>query len=149
MLLCASVCCVNRQVYNDVLALSQSIVEASGVSDQKAHWSAYNALRELCLRLEGGEMDHPLQWEALADFTTGDEQAIPIYGKALELASLLQLPEYEASILLAMAERLRDMGEIIESRERVARAEQIAANLDDVELRREISEFRVSVQVGT
>jgi len=95
-------------LYDDVLQLSVDIVNASTERDTQKERKAYNRLRELCILNENTDKDHPLQWEALADFTINDEQAITVYQKALRCSQLLGLDEYSTSIYFELAKKFKE-----------------------------------------
>ena len=76
-------------LYDEVHQLSIDVVNASSAEDTQQEWNEYNKLRELCTLNENTKSDHPIQWEALADFTSNNEQAITIYQKALQCSESL------------------------------------------------------------
>ena len=131
-------------LYDEVHQLSIEVVNASSAENTQEKWIAYNKLRELCALHENTENDHPLQWEALADFTANDEQAISIYQKALRCSELLGLDEYSASINLEMAERHQANKKTELALKLAHRANELANTTNNLELRREISEFLLS-----
>ncbi len=128
-------------LHDEVHQLALDIVNASAIEDRASEWAVYTKLRELCESNEASELNHPLQWESLGDFTIADDKAIPIYLKALEIAEKQNRIEYIASINFALAERHLELKEP-EGAYRFARqANEAAKNTDDLELRKEISEF--------
>jgi len=132
---------VNPPLYEDVLQLSLDIVNASEVLNKEKEWNSYQQLKELCEINEKTTNNHPIQWEALADFTPGTEQAIYLYKKALQSSEKLGLNEYSASINLAMAERHYESGNKKLAFTLAHRAGELAESSNDTELRKEISEF--------
>lgn len=128
-------------LYNEVHQLSLDIVNATAIENTKAEWSAYQKLKLLCEKAQGGHQDHPLQWEALADFTTNYEQALKLYNIALETAESLGLDEYSASIKLAIAIRFEEAGKNKQAIEAAHQANTIAASISNKDLKLEISEF--------
>jgi hypothetical protein len=136
---------MNPPLYNEVLQLSQDFVNASEIGDTKAEWNAYQKLKMLCETNENTDNNHPIQWEALADFTTNTEQAIVIYKNALNYAEQLNLGEYTASICLALAERYIESGNHQQARSQAIRANNSVSGSKNTELRKEISGFLQSI----
>ena len=125
------------------------IVNASVSNDTKSEWSSYQKLRELCEANEKTENNHPIQWEALADFTNNNEQAVLIYRKALQCAESLALNEYSASINLAMAERSQESGQSAAAFELAQKANELARSTNNLQLRQEISKFLLHATSNT
>jgi hypothetical protein len=98
-------------------------------------------LKELCALNEGGELDHPLQWEALGDFSESHVDALAAYEKGLQCAARLRLPEYKASIKFAMAESYFGEGNVAEARRLIREARTDAKGSADDELKAAIKEF--------
>lgn len=132
---------MERSIYEEVLGLSCDLVNASTNEDTKKFWRVYHHLEKVCKHNEGLKSDHPLQWEALADFTTNDIASLAIYKKALGLARQLKLTEYSASIHFAIAERLLTLGEKEDSLAYANIANKFAEETGDLDLRRSISAF--------
>ena len=86
-------------LFDSVNRLAIEIVNASTAEDEKTLEKGYAELRKLCFKNENTEKDHPLQWEALGDFSASNTDSIASYEKGLIAARNLHLPEYEASIL--------------------------------------------------
>jgi hypothetical protein len=129
------------KLHDEVLELSIDIVDASGVGDTKAEWNAYQKLLSLCEKNESGDLNHPFQWEALADFTSDSSASIAIYNKALIYAEQLMLIDYIASIKLAIAEVHLEAGNHDQAINMARDANESAKLTTDLELRKEISEF--------
>ena len=140
---------VRAPLYDEVHLLSIDVVNASADGDTKKEWKAYNKLRELCISNESTKNDHPLQWEALADFTSSSDQAIVIYQKALLCSDALGLTEYSASIKLEIARRLYESDKIKPALNLAHEADELARDTDNLELRKEISEFILSPSDNT
>ncbi|WP_266170541.1 hypothetical protein [Dyella subtropica] len=105
------------------------------------YWSHYNELKEYCeaQSLEG--RDHPFLWESLADFTIDDRASLDLYFMALDLAVGDDARPYRASIRFALAERYKNLGEHSLAREYAIAADDEAKSIDDLALRRRISQF--------
>ena len=121
-------------IYEEVLQLSLDLVNASSDGFTRDEERAYKTLADLCALHKSTAMDHPLQWEALADFTSNADDAVAIYVEALTLARHLQLNDYVSSILFAMAERYIAIGDKDAAFKCVVEARDVAALGDDDEL---------------
>ena len=64
----------------------------------KVYWEAHNKLRVICETHKNSALDHPFQWETLADFTVDSEVQLAVYLKALELAQKYNLLSYVVSV---------------------------------------------------
>jgi len=102
----------------------------------------YNQIKDVCETHEGTILDHPFQWETLADFTLeNDHDALKIYFKALKLATKCNLTEYVASINLAVAERYMELQDFNKAWSFANSANQAAESSNDLALKQEISEI--------
>jgi hypothetical protein len=108
------------------------------------YWAHYNSLKDFCETQSVGGYDHPFLWESLGDFTTDDSAAIPLYLRALNAATDDDAREYRVSIQFALAERYRRKGQEDLARQYAIAADDEARELNDLELRREISKFLLS-----
>jgi hypothetical protein len=140
---------MNSDIYEKVKDLACSLVNASGSGDTKEYWNTYQELSSLCDEYEGGALNHPFQWETLADFTTDDAASVELYEKAFALAEELKLSNYMSSIKLAVAERYLELGLESMAFASARKANEYAIKLDDLELRKEISEFLLNETNGT
>ncbi|MFB2779132.1 tetratricopeptide repeat protein [Shewanella mangrovisoli] len=129
--------------YDEVHDLALRLVNSQ--DETKSYWQLYEKLRMLCENHADSEKDHPFQWETLADFTLDDVAALEIYAKALGIADILGLEQYSASIQLAMAERYLRLGELENAFNFASCANEIAKITNDLELRKEISEFLMEI----
>ena len=136
-------------LYDEVHQLSVDIVNASFEEDSQNEWGAYNRLRELCILNENTAQDHPLQWEALADFTTNTQQALLLYKKALKCSELLGLDQYSASIKLEVAKKHLDENDVESALSFAYQANELAETTNNLELRKEISEFLLNTNKDT
>ena len=128
-------------LYNEILDICQQIANASSQNNDDARNEACKNLQKLCATNQGTPKDHPLQWEALADFTEDGELAMDIYEIGLTTASKLALPNFTASIYLAMAQRQQEFEEHEKALEYAKLAEVASKAIEDEELKQEISEF--------
>jgi len=128
-------------LYDEILDICQHIANASAQDDDDARSNACKKLQKLCATNQDTPKDHPLQWEALADFTEDGDLAIDIYDIALASADKLQLPSFTASIYLAMAQRQQEFEETEKTIEFAKKAEIASQNIDSEELKQEIKAF--------
>ena len=128
-------------LFNDILAISQSIASASAEDNEVLRTEACKELQKLCATNQNSPKDHPLQWEALADFTEDGDQALDIYQVGLAIAEKLNLNEYRASIYLAIAQRYEEFEEIDKSLEYAEQACVCAQDIKSEELKIEIKDF--------
>lgn len=128
-------------LFDDILNISQQIADASGKEDDAAREEAYKALIKLCAANDNSPKDHPLQWEALADFTLDADQAIDIYEKGILCADKLSLVDSKASMLLAMAIRFDEMEESAKSAEISTQLTGIAQNITNADLKAEVLDY--------
>lgn len=132
---------MNSDIYDKVKELAFELVNASWREDTPAYWDYYQQLEKVCIENRTGKNEHPFQWETLGDFTNDSIQALKIYENARKIAHRQNLREYSASISLAMAEQYLKLGDKEMAFNTANQANNFAKTLDDLELRKEISEF--------
>lgn len=132
---------IPQDVYDHVLGVAVELTSASTHGDKRGQWRLHDELRQYCdsMALEG--RDHPFMWETLGDFTSDSGVAIGYYQRALRQARQMGLIEGEASILLELARRHIDLAEPGPAYEFALLADEAARQTDDLDLRREISQF--------
>ncbi len=128
-------------LFEDILKICQAIAEASEKSNETARDASYKELIKLCAANENTPKDHPLQWEALADFTNDSDQAIDIYQKGIDCAERLKLTDFIASIYLAMSQRHDEMEEMDKAVEYVNKSHALIADISNEELKTDIEAF--------
>jgi len=128
-------------LYNDILAICQEIANASTTDNDELRLISCKKLQVLCATNQGSPKDHPLQWEALADFTEDGEQAMDIYEVALAIADKLLLPTFTASAYLAMALRQVEFEEKNQALIFVNKANDAAQSIESEELKTEITDL--------
>ncbi|PKG82010.1 hypothetical protein CXF85_15910 [Colwellia sp. 75C3] len=128
-------------LYNDILAICQEIANASNTDNDELRLASCKKLQVLCATNQDSSKDHPLQWEALADFTEDGEQAMDIYEVALATAEKLALPTFTASAYLAMAQRQVEFEEKEQALIFANKANEAAQTVDSEELQTEITEL--------
>ena len=135
-------------LYNEILEICQNIANASEKDDDDARNSACVELQKLCATNQNSPKDHPLQWEALADFTDDGDQAMDIYQIALSTAEKLKLNTFIASVYLAMAQRQQEFEESTKALEYANMANAAAMDISSAELKQEIQEFLSTLTNG-
>lgn len=130
-------------LYNEILTICQEIASASAAENDELRLAACQKLQVLCATNQNSPKDHPLQWEALADFTDDGDQALDIYQVALATAEKLSLPTYTASAYLAMAQRYNEFEEQEKALEFAKNAQEAAQHIESDELKSEINDFLV------
>jgi len=133
-------------LFDDILAISQDIANASATENETLRLEHCQKLQKLCATNQNSPKDHPLQWEALADFTEDGDQAIDIYQVGLEIAQKLKLDTYIASIYLAMAMRYQEFEELDKALEFAEKANELIDSITDEEFKTEIVEFLASLK---
>jgi len=128
-------------LYNDILAICQEIANASNTDNDELRLASCKKLQVLCATNQDSPKDHPLQWEALADFTEDGEQAMDIYEVALATAEKLALPIFTASAYLAMAQRQVEFEEKEQALVFATKANEAVHTVDSEELKTEITEL--------
>ena len=128
-------------LYADILAICQEIANASSTDNDELRLASCKKLQILCATNQGSPKDHPLQWEALADFTEDGEQAMDIYEVALATAEKLALPVFTASAYLAMALRQVEFEEKAQALIFANKANDVAQSIESEELKTEITEL--------
>jgi hypothetical protein len=128
-------------LYNDILIICQEIADASSTDNDELRLAGCKKLQVLCATNQGSPKDHPLQWEALADFTEDGEQAMDIYEVALATAEKLALPTFTASAYLSMAQRQVEFEEKEQALIFANKANEAAQIIDSEELKAEITEL--------
>lgn len=133
-------------LHDDINCLAINLLHAAENGKPKDEAKAYRALKALCEEHCGGELDHPLQWEALGDFSAGHEQAMAAYASGLQCAERLGIDEYLASINLAMAEAQCEAGDEAAALAHVQQAAQYCDGLDDAELGEAVGQLLAQLQ---
>jgi len=128
-------------LYNDILTICQEISNASNAQNDELRLTSCKKLQVLCATNQGTPKDHPLQWEALADFTEDGDQAMDIYEVALATADKLSLPVFTASAYLSMALRQVEFEEKEQALVFANKANDAAQTIESDELKTEIAEL--------
>tara|TARA_B110001450_G_scaffold194491_1_gene182780 strand:- start:10 stop:429 length:420 start_codon:yes stop_codon:yes gene_type:complete len=128
-------------LYDEILTICQDIANASSTDNEELRHVHCKKLQILCASNQHSPKDHPLQWEALADFTEEGDQAMDIYEIALATADKLGLPTFSASVYLAMALRQLEFEEKSQALIFANKANEAVKNCNSVELKAEITEL--------
>ena len=132
-------------LYDEILDICQQIANASAEGNDEVRDNVCKNLQKLCATNQGTPKDHPLQWEALADFTEDGDLAMDIYEIALASAEKLNLATFTASIYLAMAQRQQEFEESDKAIDYAKQAETASVNIDSDELKQEIKSFLADI----
>lgn len=127
-------------LYNEILDICQAIANASSTDNGELRLENCKKLQVLCAKNQNTPKDHPLQWEALADFTEDGDQAMDIYEVALATAENLSLPTFTASAYLSMSLRQVEFEELEQALLFAQKASDAAKNIESAELKTEIAE---------
>ena len=128
-------------LYDEILFICQEIANASSADNEELRQVHCKKLQVLCASNQGSPKDHPLQWEALADFTEDGDQAMDIYEVALATAEQLSLPTFIASAYLAMALRQLEFEEQPQALLFANKANEAVEHSDNEEIKAEITEL--------
>ena len=132
---------MNTRVYKAVHNLAGELMDAAHVENQRKFDSLYADLKALCEEHEGSEKDHPVQWEALADFTEDLENAVVVYAKALEKAIAINSKDYMSSIAYSMATLQVELKQTDAAIENLQNAKVSANKIADKDLKVEIDKL--------
>ena len=133
---------MNTKIYKKVHSLANDLMKAADREDEKSFYGFYDQLQALCEENEQDKVkNHPVQWEALADFTDDIDKALKLYEKSLDLASQTNALDYMASINLSMARLLLESNQTEAATKHATNAQIQAKNLGDNELCSDINEF--------
>jgi len=137
---------LSTKLYKKVHSLAEGLLKAAQQENTEEFQSQYVELLALCEENEGTEKNHPVQWEALADFTEESDDALPLYKKALVIAENESLHDYIASINYAMAVLYEELGETKQALAAAEQANAQAGNIVDEVLKEEIQRLISKLQ---
>lgn len=132
---------MNKAIFNQVHALAEKLMQAAEKENVSLFHSLYDELESLCIDHDGSKKDHPMQWEALADFTEEFEDAVEIYEKALAMAKENREFDYQASIQFSMARVFVELEKSESAQKSAEAALEAAGKAQDAELESEIKEW--------
>ena len=128
-------------LYNEILDICQNIANASTNDDDNARNSACADLQKLCATNQNSPKDHPLQWEALADFTDDLALAVTIYEQALVKAEAINSKDFRSSIGFSVAALKVELGDEAGAIEHLEKAKISCNKIVDKELKAEIHDL--------
>lgn len=137
---------IDQKQYECVLSLAAALTVAVESDDDKDYSYHYSQLELLCEQARKNNTVHPFLLESLGDFTLVDEEAVDIYEEALELAQKLQLPHYNPSLQLAIAERYRELGDFAAALSYASEAQRNLTDASEQGLRDDLAEFMQSLR---
>lgn len=138
---------MNSPLYKQVHLLAVELLKAADDDNAAVFNRLYAELQALCEQHEQDvALNHPVQWETLADFTEDHQQALALYSKALALAEALQAKEYVASIAYASAQILLELDDREAALARAIIAKKNVSNSPDKELKSEINSLLASLK---
>lgn len=132
---------MNSKIFKQVESFAENMMDAASKGDEKSFYDFYDQLKCLCDENNGKKHDHPVLWETLADFTDDCEESIHFYMQAYQIADKLKENEYKASIQFSLAQRYMELGQSVEAKSSLLKAEKFASYTEDEELKREIAEI--------
>lgn len=139
---------MNTKIYKEVHTLAEKLMQAAEKEDRPAFDLLFATLHSLCLKHEGSDADHPVQWETLADFTEDLAPAIEIYAKALGMAEAINSKDFCSSIGFSMASLQVELGEVEAAIENLENAKIASNKIADKVLKAEIHDLLEELQKG-
>ncbi len=138
---------MNTKLYKKVHTQAIELLKAADAENDEMFQKLYEELRQLCVDNETVDrMNHPVQWETLADFTEDSDQAQLYYQKALTSAKEVQANDYLASIYYALAQIQCELNNSKEAVELAVLANKHAAKIADKELKAEVKALLKSLE---
>ncbi|MGO3345134.1 MAG: tetratricopeptide repeat protein [Marinomonas sp.] len=137
---------MNTKIYKEVFSLANDLMLCANKKDQLGFDNGYSALKKICDDNENTDKDHPVQWEALADFTDDIELAIAIYDKALLKAEAINSKDYRSSIGFSTALLKVELGNNVGAIESLEKAKVHSNKIIDKELKAEIHDLLTELQ---
>jgi hypothetical protein len=116
-------------------------MEAASNENTPVFYGLYAELKAVCMDNENTDKDHPVQWEALADFTEELEDAEAAYEKALEKATAINSKDYMSSVAFSLAALQIELGKTDAATKNLQDAQISANKIEDKDLKREIDEL--------
>jgi hypothetical protein len=132
---------MNTKIYKEVHGLAEALMTAAGKEDRETFESLYADLELICTSNEDTDKDHPVQWEALADFTEELEGAIKVYEKALLKAEEINSKDYISSIAFSLATLQIELEDTESAVENLNKAKISSNKIEDKELKAEIHDL--------
>ena len=132
---------INTKIYKSVYNLSEKLMEADAKGDKEVFDALLAELKAICTDNENTDKDHPEQWETLADFTEGFDEALAGYEKAFEKATAINSKDHLSSIAFSMATLQIELGQTDAAIKNLQAAKISANKIDDKEFKVEIDQL--------
>lgn len=133
-------------MHEQVLSLAHALASAVGSDNDKEYNRRYTELESLCAQAGRAGKSHPFYLETLADFTLDDEEALDIYEEALKLSEGPEHIESRVSILLAIAERYRELEDPEAALGYANEASRSIGGVENEALKADLAEFLASMR---
>ncbi|WP_133011599.1 tetratricopeptide repeat protein [Marinomonas flavescens] len=137
---------MNTKIYKEVFSLANDLMSFANKKDQVGFDACYAQLKKICDDNDNTDKDHPVQWEALADFNDDIEQAIALYNKALLKAEAINSKDYLSSIGYSKALLQVEFGDSEGAIESLEKAKTHSNKIIDKELKAEIHDLLKELQ---
>lgn len=137
---------MNTKIYKEVFSLANDLMSCANKKDQAGFDTCYAQLKAICDEHDNTDKDHPVQWEALADFTDDIELAIAIYNKALLKAEAINSKDYLSSIGYSTARLQVEFGDTAGAIASLEKAKINSNKIIDKELKAEIHDLLKELQ---
>lgn len=132
---------MNTKVYKQVHGLAEKLMKAVESEDLSNFTKLYDELAQVCAEHDGTPKDHPVQWEALADFTDDLPKAVDLYAKALIIAQKVDAKDYCCSIGYSMATLLLELDDESAAIDCLQVAKIASDKIEDKQLKAEIHDL--------
>ena len=129
---------MDTEFHKQVFQLAESLLESANKEHAKSFGEGYELLKGMCEQAENTPENHPLQWEALADFTEDYSLARSYYEKSYDLAVEQEADDHLASVSLALSLLSEDEGDVEQAYMLAKRASEHAQEINDQDLKDEI-----------
>ncbi|MBJ7538548.1 tetratricopeptide repeat protein [Marinomonas transparens] len=137
---------MNTKIYKEVLFLAKELMNFANKKDQASFDAYYQELKQICDDNDETDKDHPVQWEALGDFTEDLALAISIYDKALLKAAAIHSKDYLSSIGFSAALLKIELGDKAGAIQYLEQAKIHSNKIIDKELKAEIHDVLKDLQ---
>ena len=132
---------INTKIYKSVYSLYEKLMEDDAKGDKEVFDALLAELKAICTDNENTDKDHPEQWETLADFTEGFDEALAGYEKAFEKATAINSKDHLSSIAFSMATLQIELGQTDAAIKNLQAAKISANKIDDKEFKVEIDQL--------
>lgn len=138
---------MNTPLYRTVHLKAVELLKAAEADNDASFDELYGQLKKLCFDNEGNaELNHPVQWETLADFTEDQQPALDYYQRALALAEASGAKDYTASVAFSMASIYEQRNDNDQAWLMAQKAAQAATGSIDSELKADINKLLTALK---